>query len=116
MTSHIFSDLGMRECVSYALVSKNLSYEFPYFFSGDELPIELLQPLSEDHSTLRRSLIPSLVNIAVYNNYRKNNNLALFEIGRIYQSPGDSYKETMHLAGYIAGVQGGTIWQNKSVN
>lgn len=116
MTRHIFSDLGMRECVSYALVSKNLSYEFPYFFSGDELPIELLHPLSEDHSTLRRSLIPSLVNIAVYNNYRKNNNLALFEIGRIYQSLGDSYKETMHLAGYIAGVQGGTIWQNKSVN
>jgi phenylalanyl-tRNA synthetase beta chain len=43
-------------------------------------------PMSEERSVLRTVLLPSLLEAAAYNLTRKNNDLALLEIGNVYHS------------------------------
>ena len=40
--------------------------------------------MTEERSTLRYSLIPSLLSVYDYNTNRGNNNINLFEIGKSY--------------------------------
>ena len=41
-------------------------------------------PMSEAHSTLRQSLLPHLIDAVSYNVARKNTNVKLYEIGRVF--------------------------------
>ena len=57
---------------------------FKVLFDDSYAPIKLLHPMTEEHSILRRSLVPSLLDIVKYNNARKNYNLSVYEISLQY--------------------------------
>ena len=118
---HELADLGLNEVITYALVPEEYNKMFTTLYKKDAKPIELLHPMSEDHKQLRMGLIPSLVDVAVYNTARKYTDLALFEIGSRYYVDGtetdiDVSKEEMVLAGLMTGKFGGTTWHGGKEN
>ena len=105
--------LGLSETVSYSLVSPKLSSMCKVLYNDDFAPVKLLHPMTEEHSVLRRSIVPSLIDILKYNNARKNFNVSVYEIAQQYGLENDEPKESYLLAGALQGVHSSTIWQGK---
>ncbi|MUG87352.1 phenylalanine--tRNA ligase subunit beta [Paenibacillus timonensis] len=76
---------GWQEVMSYSFIREGASASFPQLGEGDR-EIRLAMPMSEDRSVLRGSLLPGMIDIAVYNRNRKQDNLALFEIGGVFRT------------------------------
>ena len=115
---HTLASLGLNECVTYSLVSHKEQDQFNLLTSENQKPIELLHPMSEEHSVLRRTLLSSLVEVVKYNQARKITNNAFFEIGKkYYQIEDETYEETI-LSGIINGNVPSTLWKeaNKKVD
>ncbi len=86
--------LGWQEVYTYSMVSENLALA-----SGNSLDdhVRLLNPLSDDHVYLRRSLIPSLIDTLNSNPLQPQ--LAVFEMAHTYQPvPNQLPTEELHLA------------------
>lgn len=105
--------LGLNETVSYSLVSPKLSEMFKVLYDDSYAPIKLLHPMTEEHSILRRSLVPSLLDIVKYNNARKNYNLSLYEISLQYGLTDNEPNEHYVLSGAMQGVHSSNEWQGK---
>ncbi|WP_256760805.1 phenylalanine--tRNA ligase subunit beta [Cohnella sp. WQ 127256] len=84
----IMTGAGLHEAICYSVTSLQRTTLFKEL-SGETKPIPLAMPMSEERSVLRTTLIPSLLEAASYNITRKNNDLALFEIGNVYHSDED---------------------------
>ena len=91
---------GFAEAVLYAFISWEQDGAFPVLAHDGE-PIELLNPLSERYSILRRSMVPGMVDCAVFNQRRGAESVRQFEIGHIFL---DREVESLGLA--IGGVPG----------
>ncbi len=97
---------GFFEAVNYSFVDEN------YF---DQLNLEendpvrravaLLNPLSEDQGIMRTLMLPSLLQNISRNTSRQNNDIKMFEIGKVFH-PVESEPlpdENMRVAGVISG-------------
>ena len=105
--------LGLSETVSYSLVSPKLSNMCKVLFDDSFEPVKLLHPMTDEHSILRRSIVPSLIEVVKYNNARKNYNLALYEIAQQYGLIGGEPTEAYLLSGALQGVHSSCDWQGK---
>lgn len=76
---------GWQEVLGYSFIREGISPKFPLFSEGNR-EIKLAMPMSEDRGILRSSLLPGMIDIAVYNRNRKLDNIALFEIGNVFES------------------------------
>ena len=74
----ILTGLGLNEAQGQTLVAK-ADCRLP----DDEL-VPLTNPLSSEMDVLRPSLLPGLLTILRHNASRKNNDVALYEIGRVF--------------------------------
>ena len=92
--------LGLNETLSYILVSDNEANEF---CKDDNEAIKLLDPMSEDRSTLRKSMISSLMSIYKYNEARDNRDVSIFEIAKTFYKKEENYFEEKHLATLMTG-------------
>ncbi|WP_239614886.1 phenylalanine--tRNA ligase subunit beta [Cohnella mopanensis] len=81
----VLTGAGLHETICYSVTSVQRTTLYKEL-SGETKPIPLAMPMSEERSVLRTNLIPSLLDAAAYNLSRKNNELALFEIGNVYLS------------------------------
>ena len=79
--------LGLNETLSYSLVN---SEEAKMFTLNNKDSIKVLEPLTDEKSTLRQTLITSLYKIYKYNKARNNNDISIFEIGKSF------YKEILN--------------------
>ena len=100
----MLSNMGLTEVISYSLVSEA---ELGYYVNEVKEAIKVLMPLTEDRAIMRQSLLNGLIDAVKYNKARKNENLALFEIGKVY-SMGE---ETMHLAIALNGLYSSHLWK-----
>jgi phenylalanyl-tRNA synthetase beta chain len=75
---HILTGLGLNEAQGQTLISNS------EFQLADLGPVELANPLSSDMNALRPSLLPGLLDALRHNISRKNGDVALFEIGRVF--------------------------------
>ncbi|XEC93475.1 phenylalanine--tRNA ligase subunit beta [Paenibacillus tarimensis] len=111
------TDAGMQEVISYSFTAPERTKLFPDL-SGGIHPIRLSMPLSEDRSVLRTGLIPHLLDIASYNRNRKNENIAIFEIGSVFHSEEAELTklplEKQRLAALFAGSRSRAQWNVKS--
>lgn len=80
--------LGYDEAVTLSFIS----HEDAETFSSTPL-IELANPLSEEASLMRSSLVPGMLDMLAYNLNRGMENVRLFEIGDIYQARDDGASE-----------------------
>ncbi|MEP6638523.1 MAG: phenylalanine--tRNA ligase subunit beta [Chloroflexota bacterium] len=90
---------GLAEVVTSALVAPRLVERFPARDDGELAgepeqraagrPIVVTNPLSSQHSVLRQSLIGSLLEVVGANLRQGRDDIAIFEVGKGYGSPGD---------------------------
>lgn len=72
---------GLYQALTYTLVSqKHLDNQIMPL--GE--PIYLASPMSDDKKIIRTSILPSLLDAVNYNEARKNTNVNLFEISKVY--------------------------------
>ena len=96
----LLSSLGINETLTYSLIKESEVYKY----TNDEFDkIRLLDPMTEDRSTLRYSLIPSLMSVYEYNDNRGNSDIKLFEIGRSYYKKENNYYEDKKLGILLSG-------------
>jgi phenylalanyl-tRNA synthetase beta chain len=75
-------------------------------------PLRILNPLAEDLSVLRTTLLPGLMETVQYNLSRKNSNLKLFELKNVFlRQEGERLpKEVKFAAGLAMGFDRGPHW------
>ncbi len=74
--------LGYNEAVSLSFIS----HEDAETFSSSPV-VELANPISEEASLMRSSLVPGMLNMVAYNLNRGIENVRLFEMGDVYEAP-----------------------------
>jgi len=79
LVKHFLANLGWQEIYSYSLVSKDQAYEAGYELKEH---LKLSNPLKDENTYLRRSLVPSLVEIVANNPTVKT--MSVFELACVY--------------------------------
>lgn len=72
---------GFSEMYSFAFISPE---EFEKCKLGSTKAIKIKNPLGEDYSLMRTSMLPTVLQSMATNYNKKNKNVQLFEIGKIY--------------------------------
>lgn len=117
----LFIGYGFDEIMTSSLVGKSLYKEFMHTLD-DETSVRVLNPQSEDHTTLRQSLTPNLLSVIKSNFDNGNKNFRLYEIGKTYvvkEAPtfeNSGVEEKRMLAGAIFGNINNEIWNKKIQN
>lgn len=103
----LLTGLGLNEAQGQTLVSKDECRG-----SGTEI-VALANPLSSDMDVLRPSLLPGLLNILRHNVSRKNYDVAVFEIGRVFANVNGQTKEERRVAIVLTGRRALTFWSGE---
>lgn len=85
LIKHFLANIGWQEIYSYSIINRQQALDSSY---GLTEHLKLANPLTEDHLYLRRSLIPSL--IEVINNNPTAKNLSVFELANLYHPKNDN--------------------------
>jgi len=91
--------LGLNETLSYVLVRED---EADSFTTDSFEKVKLLDPITEERSTLRYSILPSLLKIYEYNKARNEKDVTIFEIGKGFYKK-EEYGEDTKLAALMSG-------------
>lgn len=100
--------LGLNQVVTYELEHEDA---FGKFTLDSVSPIKLALPMSEEHSTLRYSLLPSLYECYLYNAKRSTKDVQLFEVSRSSYMVGEERTSKLFLSGILAGTYQANKWQ-----
>jgi phenylalanyl-tRNA synthetase beta chain len=79
--------------------------------------LRLLNPLVEEQSQLRTSLLPGLLRAVHRNLARQLDRIRLFEVGRVFlaRAPGELPEETPWVAAVLTQAQRPRLWERESV-
>lgn len=112
ITANLLTASGFDEVMSNSLTTPEytgLSQDLI-----EEQNVQILNPLSNDLSVMRQSLLFSGLESISYNINRKHSNLKFFEFGKIYKKHFSTYQETKHLALFITGNRTKESWLEKN--
>ncbi|WP_020153722.1 phenylalanine--tRNA ligase subunit beta [Caldibacillus debilis] len=114
IVKYFLEGAGLQEAITYTLTSRE-KFRLFSLTATEEIPLSL--PMSEEHSVLRQSLLPHLLDAVRYNRARKNENIALYEIGSVFLSRGTGKQpeEREHLAFVLTGLWVDHPWQGERV-
>ncbi|GCF93629.1 phenylalanine--tRNA ligase beta subunit [Enterococcus florum] len=107
---------GLTEAISYALTTEEKAQQF---LTRESRLTRLDWPMSEERSVLRLNLISGLLDDLSYNVARKNADVALYEVGRVFYQDKDPKKdlplEEKHIGIALVGNKESKDWQQKAV-
>ena len=95
------NSLGFHEMMANSLTSPE--YVALSNLLKEEHNVTMLNPLSNDLSTMRQSLLFSGLEAISYNINRRNSDLKLFEFGKSYHKFESGYEELKHLTVFCSG-------------
>lgn len=98
--------MGLDEAQGQTLVSEDAAL----LMAAPDQCVRLANPLSNDMNTLRPSLLPGLLQALRHNVTRKNLDVALFEIGRVFRRDPDGLREEYRLAWALTGRRHPVFW------
>jgi phenylalanyl-tRNA synthetase beta chain len=101
----LLTGLGLNEAQGQTLIGRS-----EVRGAKDEDIVGLANPLSADMDVLRPSLLPGLVHSLRHNITRKNDDVALFEIGRVFMNANGQTKEERRLAVALTGQRSPAFW------
>ncbi len=78
----------------------------------DENNVTILNPLSNDLSVMRQSMLFSGLEAISYNINRRNSDLKLFEFGKSYRKLLSEFNEKKHLTLFVTGRKTAESWTN----
>lgn len=90
--------LGYQEAISYSFLDKKSAE-----LLTDSIAVPLQNPISEELSVMRTSLLPSLLKALQYNVNRQQKQVRLYEIGKTYSYTNEA-KEGFVEKKYVAGI------------
>jgi phenylalanyl-tRNA synthetase beta chain len=93
--------LGYNEAISLTFISHTDASAF-----GAATPVDIANPLSEEASVMRTSMLPGMIGMVGYNLNRGNGDVRLFETGNIYENAGTG---TAELRRVCMGASGASI-------
>lgn len=95
---------GLQECITCDLISPEENELTKEKEIPDSATLKVLHPRSLDQSVLRTSLLPGMIKVAQHNFNFQQNDLALFEIGRIHYKEGDKIAEPSCASILLSGL------------
>ena len=105
--------LGLNEVLSMIFLNEKDAKKF----TTDEFEtVKLLDPLSEERSAIRYTLISSLLKIYQYNSARGQKDVNIFEIGKGFWKKGEEYGENKKICALMTGEYYLGINNRKSVD
>ncbi len=114
-----FESAGLSETITYSLTSK----EKATLLASDEIlqdakeTVSLAMPMSEEHSTLRLSILPEMLSSASYNLARKQTDIANYEVGTVFVSKEETIteqpSERLRATGLLTGDWVTHEWQEE---
>jgi phenylalanyl-tRNA synthetase beta chain len=104
----ILSGLGLNEAQGQTLIAKSEIRSQ----KSDEI-VALANPLSSDMDVLRPSLLPGLIHSLRHNVTRKNYDVALFEVGRVFTHVNGQTKENRNVAIALTGQRAVPFWSRE---
>ncbi len=94
--------LGYNETISLSFISKDDARRF-----STAAELDLANPLSDEASVMRTSMVPSMLNMLAYNLNRGSDNVRLFEAGNVFEaSDGKSLESKRISLGATGGATG----------
>ncbi len=109
---HEMEGMGLTQAISYSLTTEDKAKQFQIEPLAE--PMKLDFPMSSDHVATRMSLISGLLIDVAYNVARNVNNVALYEVGRVFlPKGGERPEEQEHLAGAITGQLLANSWHKQ---
>ncbi len=85
--------LGYNEAISLTFISKEDARRF-----STAAELDLANPLSDEASVMRTSMVPSMVNMLAYNLNRGSENVRLFEAGNVFEASGEKSVEMKRIS------------------
>ena len=101
--------LGLNETKTYTLTSPEMAKVFKY---DNKEQVVLPNPMSQDKSVVRTSILPSLINVYEYNKARHISDILLYEISKTYDK---EYNEEMKVAMLITGNYVSNLWNHNII-
>ena len=91
---------GLSEVITYSLIDEKDVFKF----TQDEFGlIKVSDPLTEERTVLRHSIVSSLLDVYNYNVSRNNKDISIFEISKCFSSINGEYIEENKLAALLSG-------------
>ena len=104
--------LGYNEAITYSFQSAGLQHSFDPAIS----PIRLVNPISEDLSVMRSSLVPGLLQALIHNLNRQRQRVCLFETGLTFIEGKTKINQQTVLGMVFSGRNEIENWANESRN
>jgi phenylalanyl-tRNA synthetase beta chain len=115
----LLAGAGLSEVVTHALVAPDHESRLKWPIDAADRPIPdretgdtiaITNPLSSQHSVLRRHLVASLLDVLAVNERQGRSNVAIFEIGNGYGRVGEKPIQWTRLAFLLAGAAEQSGW------
>ena len=108
------ADSGFNEVVNYSFEAP---LEMDKLVLDQEDPlrkrVKILNPISEDLSVMKSTLIPGLLNRVAFNIKKQNRDLQLFEAGKVFLAEEKGVEEAFRLTALITGSKEPLLWKGK---
>ncbi|AVR45783.1 phenylalanine--tRNA ligase subunit beta [Christiangramia fulva] len=120
-----FEDYKLQNIIANQLVGQGFyesmsnSLSSPFYSSlsenlKEEYEVKMLNPLSQELSVLRQTLLFSGLESIAYNINRKRNSIKIFEFGKTYHSYVSGREENKHLSVFISGLRAAERWNSSA--
>jgi phenylalanyl-tRNA synthetase beta chain len=107
--ANVLCGMGLSETVTNSIVTGK-------FYPTHTGLVKMLNSLSSELDTMRPSMLESGLEVIRYNYNRKNSDLSLFEIGKVYRTENGTYKENTVAAIWATGTVAATNWTTTARN
>ncbi len=94
--SQFLNKNGIQQAMTYTLISDELN---SFALNVKEDAISLASPLSDDRKIIRRSILPSLLEVLAYNESRSVENCSLYEISDVTDKESSENRLSIVLSG-----------------
>lgn len=95
-TARHLTSLGFFETLNNSITTPDYKSDF-------HQEVQLINPLGQELSKMRQSLIHQLLEVVSFNINRQNKNLKLFEFGKVYGKKAEAYIEEKRLCMVLTG-------------
>ena len=104
-------DLDYQEVVTYSFIDPKKSDLISMISESEK--VSLKNPISNEMSVMRSSLLPGLIEAYKYNANRHQERIRLFECGLVFKQERDSIRQESRVAGLISGDRMPRSWINE---
>ncbi len=106
---YLLSNLGLSEVINYTFISEDTN---SIFATSEQILIK--NPIAQDMISMRKSILPSLINNAILNISRQNKNIRLFESGSVFYKR-EEITEELHLGILLSGNRFDRVWSQPQI-